>query len=126
MSTVLGHYYSTKYDCRCFCCGITMHNFISHLGYPISSLNPLFEDNKGAHPLVKHIDLPLCYFHEKHKSSEFKVSKCSTHLLLADGLNKVLSGPTLKHHFNIYTGRHILRPKTSYHYRELTKICPLF
>ena len=110
---------------------ITVRTFLSHLGFPISTPTPLFEDNKGTFDLIeagrrtprtKHIDVPLCYIHEKHKSGEFKVSECSTHLMLADGLNKALSGPTLKHHSNIYTGRRFLPPKDSSHYRELTKI----
>ena len=113
---------------------ITLRLFFMHLGYPIASPTPLFEDNKGTHDLInsgrmtprlKHIDVPLCYLHEKHRSGEFEVIECSTHLMLADGLNKSLSGNTLHHHSNIYTGRKYLPPKDSEHYRALTDHCPI-
>ena len=38
--------------------------------------------------------------------------------MLADGLNKALSGPTLKHHSIIYTGRRFLPPRDSLHYKD--------
>lgn len=113
---------------------ITLRNFFCHLGFPISVPTPMFEDNKGTHdliqagrraPQVKHIDIPLCYLHEKHKNGEFVVVECSTHLMIADGLNKALSGPTIKHHPNICTGRRFLPPRDSEHYKILIMYCPL-
>ena len=129
---------STDAETRGAFCGvrriITARLFLTHLGFPNPCPTPLFEDNKGTFDLIqagrltprsKHINVPLCYGHQKYKSGEFIVSQCSTHLMLADGLNKALPAPTLKHHSNIYTGRRFLPPKDSSHYRELVKICPL-
>ena len=76
-------------------------------------------------PGLKHIDVPLCYIHQKHKSGEFLVLACSTHLMLADGLNKALSGPVIRHHSNIYTGRRYAPPKNSEHYALLVDLCSL-
>lgn len=113
---------------------ITFCNFLTHLGFPNPCPTPMFEDNKGTFDLIeagrltprsKHIDVPLCYVYEKYKSGEFIVSECSMHLMLADGLNKALPGPTLKHHSNIYTGRRFLPPKDSFHYTELIRFCSL-
>ena len=113
---------------------ITARNFFCHLGVPIKDPTPLFEDNKGTldlieagrlTPRLKHIDIPLCYLHEKFKSGEYIVIECSTHLMLADGLNKALSGPTIKHHSNLYTGRRFLPPRDSRHYTLLISLCPL-
>ena len=113
---------------------IVLRNFFCSLGFPISAPTPLFEDNKGTHdvieagrltPRVKHIDIPLCYLHEKYKSGEYNVVECSTHLMLADGLNKALSGNTIKHHSDIYTGRRFLPPKNSEDYTILTSLCEL-
>ena len=113
---------------------VTFRQFLLHLGFPISDPTPMFEDNKGTHdlieagrktPRVKHMDIPLCYLHEKHRNGEFTVIACSTHLMIADGLNKALSGNTLKHHSDIYTGRRFLPPKNSNHYKQLTDLCPL-
>lgn len=113
---------------------ITLRLFFIHLGYPLSEPTPMFEDNNGTHDLIeagrmtpglKHIDVPLCYIHQKHKSGEFIVKECSTHLMLADGLNKALSGPIIRHHSNIYTGRRYAPPPTSEHYTLLVDLCPL-
>ena len=76
-------------------------------------------------PFLKCFDVPLYYPDEKHKSSEFEIFECSTHLMLADDLNKSLAGNTLHHHSNIYTGRKFLPPKDSEHYRALTDLCPV-
>ena len=113
---------------------ITLRGFMTSLGFPVNTPTSIFEDNKGTHDLIeakrmtprlKHIDIPICYLHEKFKSGEFVVYEYSTHLTLADGLNKTLSGQTLKHHSNIYTGRRFLPPPTSTHYKLLIELCPL-
>ena len=113
---------------------IVIRNFIAHLGFPINYPTPVYEDNKGTHdviqagrntPGIKHIDVPLCYLHEKHKSGEFEVKQCSTHLMLADGLNKALTSNSITTHSNIYTGRRFLPPPSSEHYKELVRLCPL-
>ena len=113
---------------------ITLRNYFAHLGFPISTPTPVFEDNKGTFdlikkgrqtPRVKHVDARLCYLHEIHKSGEFIVHECNTDLMLADGLNKALTGPAIRHHSNIYTGRRFLPSPNSQHYKELTRLCPL-
>ena len=107
---------------------ISIRNFIAHIGFPINYPAPVFEDNKGTYDVIhatKHIDVPLCYLHEKHKSGEFEIKECSTHLMLADGLNKALTSNSIATHSNIYTGRRFLpRPSTD-HYKELIRLCPL-
>lgn len=124
----------TRAAFKAICRIIVLRNFFCSLGFPISAPTPLFEDNKGTHdlikagrqtPRVKHIDIPLCYLHEKHKSGEFIVMECSTHLMLADGLKKALSGPVIKHHSDIYTSRRFLPPKDSEHFMILVNLCPL-
>ena len=113
---------------------ITARNFFAHLGFPIKDPTPMFEYNKGTldlieagrlTPRLKHIDIPLCYLHEKFKSGEYIVIECNTHLMLADGQNKALSAPTLKHHSNLYTGRRFLPPRDSRHYSLLTNLYQL-
>ena len=113
---------------------IVLRLFFMHLGFPISEPTPMFEDNKGTHDLIeagrmtprlKHIDVSLCYLHEKHKSGEFIVQECSTHLMLADGLNKALSAPVIRHHSNVYTGRRYAPPPDSEHYKLLVDLCSL-
>ena len=113
---------------------ITIRHYFAHLGFPISTPTPVYEDNKGTYdliqagrqtPRIKHVDIPLCYLHQKYKSGEFSIHQCSTHLMLADGLNKALSGPTLRHHSNIYTGRRFLPPPSTQHHKELVRLCPL-
>ena len=113
---------------------ITIRNFLVHLGFPINYPSPVFEDNKGTFdliqagrntPRVKHIDIPLCYLHEKHKSGEFEIHECSTNLMLADGLNKALTRNTIATHSHIYTGRRFLPPQSSAHYAELARLCPI-
>lgn len=73
---------------------ITIRHYFAHLGFPISSPTPVYEDNKGTYdlivagrqtPRIKHVDMPLYYLHEKYKSGEFSIHQCSTHLVLADG-----------------------------------------
>lgn len=53
---------------------ITGRNFFTGLGFPISAAAPMYEDNKGTRDLIhanimtrqtKHVDLRLCYDHEK-------------------------------------------------------------
>ena len=79
---------------------VTIRHYFAHLGFPTSPPTPVHEDNKGTcdlieagrqTPRIKHVDIPLCYLHQKYKSGEFTIHQCSTHLMLADGLNKALS-----------------------------------
>ena len=107
-----------------FCCIIVLRNFFCSLGFPISAPVLLFENNTGTHflikagrqtPRVKQVNIPLRYLHEKHKSGNFAAMECSTHLMLADSINKALSGPVIKHHSDIYTGCCFLPPKDSEH-----------
>lgn len=113
---------------------ITLRNYFAHLGFPICAPTPVFEDNKGTLDLIKkgcqthcakHVNVRLCYLHEKHKSGEFIVHECSTDLMLADGLNKALTGPAICRHSYIYTGRRFLPLSTTQHFKDLTRLCPL-
>ena len=113
---------------------VSIRNFLAHLGFPNNYSTPVFEYNKGTYDVIhagkntpgtKHIDVPLCYLHEKHKSGEFEVKECSTHLMLADGLNKALTSNTIATRSNIYAVRRFLPQPSTDHYKKLTRLCPL-
>ena len=113
---------------------IPIRNFIAYLGFSINYPTPVFEYNKGTYdafhagrnkPGTTHVDVPLCYLHEKHKSGEFEVRAYRTHLMLADGLNESLTSTTITTHSNIYTGRRFLLPHSSQRYKKMTRLCPL-
>ena len=113
---------------------ITFRHFLQHLGIPEMKPTVIFEDNKGTQdivhagrltPRVKHIDVPLCYIHEQHRLQSFDVTTCSTHLMLCDGLNKALTGPSIRNHSAIYTGKRFYPPVSSEHYKQLIKLVPL-
>ena len=113
---------------------ITFRNFLRHLGRPELKPTIIFEDNKGTSdivragrltPRVKHIDIPLCYIHEQNAIKSFDIAECPSHLMLADGLNKALTGPVIQRHSRWYTGyRYYPKPGTQ-HSIELMKPCPL-
>ena len=114
---------------------ITIRHYFAHLGFLISSPTLVYEDNKDTYDLIesgrqtsriKHVDVTLCYLHRKYKNGDFFIHQCSAHLMLADGLNKALSGSTLRHHSNIYAGCRFLPPPSSQHHYELIRLCPLF
>ena len=113
---------------------ITFRNFLRHLGRPEIKPTVIFEDNKGTSdivragrltPRVKHIDVPLCYIHQQNQLQSFDVAECPTHLMLADGLNKALAGPTIKRHSRWYTGHRYYPKPGSAHYNAITTSCPL-
>jgi len=111
---------------------ITFRHFLRHLGMPAKNPIIIFEDNKGTFdigrrltPRVKHIDVPLCYIHHQHKLNTFDVAECSTHLMMADGLNKALLDPTIKRQSAFYTCRRFFPKRDTEHYAQLTKTVPI-
>ena len=113
---------------------LTFRNFLQHLGLPEQDPTTIFEDNQGTTdivnagrltPRVKHIDIPLCFLHEHHQKGAFVIQQCSTHLMLADGLNKALAGPTIKRHASIYVGKRFYPKENTVHLQALTRLVPL-
>ena len=76
-------------------------------------------------PRVKHIDIPLKYLHDQHKDGIFEVQKCSTHLMLADYLNKPLPGPSIHRITAINVGRRFYPPLHTPHYNAMLAFAPL-
>ena len=105
-----------------------------HLGFPEQTPTTIFEDNQGTFdivqagrltPRVKHLDIPLKYLHDQHKDGIFEVHKCSTHLMLANFLNKALPGPSIRIFTAINVGRRFYPPLASPHYNAMLAFAPL-
>ena len=113
---------------------LVFRNFLSHLGFPESIPTSIFEDNQGTFDIVqagrltsriKHLDIPLKYLHDQHTHGSFQVHQCSTHLMLADYLNKALAGPVIKRLSAINVGKRFYPKPNTFHHNAFLKYAPL-
>ena len=100
--------YSTDAEVRMYLivikCTKQFRLFLEHLELSYGSSIPLYQDNTAVIILVKankitnrlrHIDIPLCYMHNKYNLQTFSIGHCQSNAMLSNFLMKLLSSIAL-------------------------------